>query len=360
VGLYGRPFGRRVPYHRPQWPLGWAKLPRAGAVRRRLTLGTRHSQEPSRAGRTSAAPRRGRDRLRVTPRLAVQEPPLPAGARRRCRCCGRERGAPARPSRSRRSSAARRRVFDAWAYEHRVTIHFIRPGRPVEYACAESFAKCLAGLRALKEPPAGSANQLTCPRECQDNGTKDGEQVTAYLGLFCGVRGATEGEMRRSFVIAVGALLFLGAAPSLMKSLAGSRGLFVPSGITPAVDRSRANGIYDLEYEVDQAYPASRFIGWIQADLLAQGWSVPALDPLNPHLGSTFVERNWARWTESEKLRDWECEWVNTDAALVRYVLRYTRPSSAKPWSRLKVVAVYWPPAIVAAEIGRAAAGRKK
>ena len=85
--------------------------------------------------------------------------------------------------------------------------------------------------------------------------------------------------MRRSLVIAIGALLFLGAGPSSGKSPAASRGLYVPPGMTPAVDRSRGNGIHDLEYEVDQAYPASAFIGSIQADLRAQGWSVPAVDP---------------------------------------------------------------------------------
>jgi hypothetical protein len=166
--------------------------------------------------------------------------------------------------------------------------------------------------------------------------------------------------MHRSLVILVGALLFVAAAPPSVKSLAASRGLYKPPGITPAVDRSRGNGIHDLEYEVDEAYPASPFIGSIQADLRAQGWSVPAVDPLNPNLGSTFVKYNWARWSESEKLRDWQCEWVNGDGALVRYVLRYTRPSSAKLWSRLKVVAVYWPPAIAAAETDRAAATRKQ
>src|SRR5947208_3665119 len=65
------------------------------------------------------------------------------------------------------------------------------------------------------------------------------------------VEAPSRDEMRRSLVIAVGALLFLGAAPSSVTSPAASRGLYVPPGITPAVDRSRGNGIHDLEYEVD-------------------------------------------------------------------------------------------------------------
>jgi transposase InsO family protein len=46
-------------------------------------------------------------------------------------------------SRSRSSSTTdpkfTSRVLDAWAYQHRVELHFIRPGKPVDNAFIESF-----------------------------------------------------------------------------------------------------------------------------------------------------------------------------------------------------------------------------
>jgi hypothetical protein len=127
------------------------------------------------------------------------------------------------------------------------------------------------------------------------------------------------------------------------------------------VDRIRNSGIHDLVYEVDEPFPAPQFIGVLQDALSSSGWSVPKIDPLNRKLGPSVVERNCARWKDSGRsdpvekvfVRNWQCEWLNDQGELVRYTLRYRRASAADSWSRLKVVAVYWPSEVLAAEQAR-------
>jgi hypothetical protein len=113
----------------------------------------------------------------------------------------------------------------------------------------------------------------------------------------------------------------------------------------------RSSGIQDLTYLLDQPFPAESFVSALKGHLEAQGWEVPERDPLNPGLGPKYLDWNWAKW-KGEKdgnLRDWHCIWVNNRGELVKYVLRYERPSSAGQWSKLKVSAVYWPANILPA-----------
>jgi len=162
---------------------------------------------------------------------------------------------------------------------------------------------------------------------------------------------------------AVARLLLAGASSpaAALSTQATPHGLYVPASVAPSVDRIRENGIHDLVYEVDESYPAPRFIGALQDALRTGGWSVPTIDPLNPEQGPSVVERNWARWTDTgrpsavEKMfvRDWQCEWLSSQGQLVRYVLRYRRASPADSWSRMEVVAVYWPSEVLAAEQAR-------
>src|SRR5262249_21125160 len=113
----------------------------------------------------------------------------------------------------------------------------------------------------------------------------------------------------RGFVVR--GVLSLAAVP-----LAG-HGFYVPAGVKPILDQVRKNGVHDLEYEIDEPFPAPQFIGLLQDALKNGGWSVPTLDPLNPELGPSSVKRNWARWTDTGRLspvehmyiRDWQCEW---------------------------------------------------
>lgn len=160
--------------------------------------------------------------------------------------------------------------------------------------------------------------------------------------------------------------LLSGAAP--LPSPARPEGFYVPPAVHPSVDAARKNGIHDLAYEVEEPFPAETFISALEASLTAAGWAVPKVDPLNPHLSTVTVERNWGRWQETGRLnpvehvyvRDWQREWVDGRGALVRYVLRYRRPSPAASWSHLKVVAVYWPPEVVAAETARMRANSRQ
>jgi hypothetical protein len=161
--------------------------------------------------------------------------------------------------------------------------------------------------------------------------------------------------------VTVAASLLMGSSASLPASALArglSHGLYLPAGLQPSIQKVRKNGIQDLVYEVSEPYPAPRFISALEEVLSSRGWTVPQQDPLNLDAGPHFVERNWARWSESDRpspidgayIRDWQCEWLSPDAALVRYVLRYRRASPSDAWSPLKVVAVYWPPEVLRAE----------
>src|SRR6266536_2581834 len=114
----------------------------------------------------------------------------------------------------------------------------------------------------------------------------------------------------------------MGSCPSLPASaLPGglSYGLYLPAGLQPSVQKVRKNGIHDLVYEVSEPYPAPRFISALEEALSRCGWTALQQDPLNPDGGPHFVERNWAKWSESGRpspidgayIRDWQCEWLS-------------------------------------------------
>jgi hypothetical protein len=138
-------------------------------------------------------------------------------------------------------------------------------------------------------------------------------------------------------------------------------GLFVADTAEAVVHTVRNTGIHDLSYRIAEPFPATTYIAALQRYLKANGWSIPERDPLNPELPSS-VTRDWAHWLDTGKphpiegmyIRDWQGIWLNEQQALVSYVLRYQRNKAVDPWSNLEVVAVYWPPEVLAKERQRA------
>jgi len=143
-------------------------------------------------------------------------------------------------------------------------------------------------------------------------------------------------------------------------------GLFVADAAEAVVHTVRQTGIHDLSYRIVEPFPATAYIAALQQHLTANGWSMPERDPLNPEVPSS-VMRNSAHWLDTGKphpiedmyVRDWQGVWLNKQQALVRYVLRYKRSKAADPWSNLEVVAVYWPPEVLAKEQQRIKVGSR-
>jgi hypothetical protein len=130
------------------------------------------------------------------------------------------------------------------------------------------------------------------------------------------------------------------------------KAFYVPEGAASVIHKTQRSGVEDLSYEVKEPYPAASFVSALEQSLKARGWSVPERDPLNPQLPGSTIRLN-CKWTDARDakdgldLRDWQCQWLSSERALVRYVLRYTRAEGHQDWSNLKVVAVYWPPAVL-------------
>lgn len=135
--------------------------------------------------------------------------------------------------------------------------------------------------------------------------------------------------------------------------------LFIPDGARNVQHRER-QGVHEISYEVDAAYPASPFLCQLTQYLDQHQWRGLREDALNPGLGSGLA-RGWGDYGNATRqpethVHSWLAQWRNQDGDLLTYGLQYEYPGRAKPdLSKLKVVASLWPVPVVRAQLGNRA-----
>jgi hypothetical protein len=131
---------------------------------------------------------------------------------------------------------------------------------------------------------------------------------------------------------------------------------FIPDGARN-VEHQERQGIHEVTYNVDAAYPASSFLCELTQHLDQRQWRGLREDALNPGSESSLV-RGWGDYGNATRqpethLHSWMAQWRNQDGDLLTYGLQYEYPASAKPeLSKLKVFGVIWPAEIVRAQLG--------
>jgi hypothetical protein len=85
-----------------------------------------------------------------------------------------------------------------------------------------------------------------------------------------------------------------------------------------------------LEYHVDERFPASNVIDWISHKLQEKGWQPLANDFLNPGLLSSQVQ-GWQGFLDETKgptacIQQWMGYWKDASGDIVLYAFRYRQP----------------------------------
>jgi len=131
---------------------------------------------------------------------------------------------------------------------------------------------------------------------------------------------------------------------------------FIPDGARN-VEHQERQGIHEVSYEVDAAYPASSFLCELTQHLDQRQWRGLREDALNPGSESSLV-RGWGDYGNATRqpethVHSWSAEWRNQDGDLLTYGLKYEYPETAKPeLSKLKVLGLVWPANVARAQLG--------
>lgn len=130
----------------------------------------------------------------------------------------------------------------------------------------------------------------------------------------------------------------------------------IPDGARNIQHRER-QGLHEVSYELDAAYPASPFLCQLAQHLDQRQWRGLREDALNPGSESSLV-KGWGDYGNATRqpethVHSWMAQWRNQDGDLLTYGLQYEYPASAKPeLSKLKVFGLIWPANAVRAQLG--------
>lgn len=134
---------------------------------------------------------------------------------------------------------------------------------------------------------------------------------------------------------------------------------FIPDGARNVQHRER-QGVQEVTYEVDAAYPASPLLCELAQHLDQRQWRGLREDALNPGSESSLV-RGWGDYGNATRqpethVHSWMGQWRNGEGDLLTYALQYEYPATVKPeLSNLKVSGVIWPASLVRAQLGNRA-----
>ena len=108
----------------------------------------------------------------------------------------------------------------------------------------------------------------------------------------------------------------------------------------------------ELQYRVGEAYPATKTIEAIGAQLRDRGWRPVDVDFLNPGT-PTSHRRGWggildSSETPQQRVDAWSGDWTNVDGDNVRYLLAYRRGVDQQRPATVEVVALYWSARLIA------------
>jgi hypothetical protein len=140
-----------------------------------------------------------------------------------------------------------------------------------------------------------------------------------------------------------------------------------PDVLIPAaarnVQRQERNGVRQVEFELEELFPASRFICATLSHLDRRRWRALPRSFLNPDVESDLA-KGWGSGHSAPPngpatpIVMWQADWINGDGTLLTYVLAYRSPEAEedlrgllkKPLPRaLQVGVSLWPPAAVKA-----------
>ena len=108
----------------------------------------------------------------------------------------------------------------------------------------------------------------------------------------------------------------------------------------------------ELQYRVDEEFPAKKALEAIRSDLRRRGWQPAEVDFLNPDT-PTSHRRGWGSYvdatvTPEERVDAWLGDWTNSAGDVVRYALEYRRAVGEQRPVTVDVVALYWSAKLVA------------
>jgi hypothetical protein len=133
-------------------------------------------------------------------------------------------------------------------------------------------------------------------------------------------------------------------------------GLFIPTGARNVQHHER-NGVREVSYDVEVAYPASPFLCELTQHLDDRQWRGLREDAFNPGLESGLV-RGWTDFENGSRrpkthVHGWMAQWRNQAGDLLTYALRYEYPEQGKPeLSQLNVSGLIWPANLVRSQLG--------
>ncbi len=161
---------------------------------------------------------------------------------------------------------------------------------------------------------------------------------------------------RALFLVAVVAATLAGCEAAQEQQSRVPSGFFIPEGARSVRHYDR-DGVREVSYDVDVAYPASPFLCELTHHLDDRHWLGLREDALNPGLESSLV-RGWTDFEDASERPDthvhsWGAQWRNQDGELLTYVLRYEYPENTKPQlSTMSVSALIWPASFVRSQLG--------
>jgi hypothetical protein len=162
----------------------------------------------------------------------------------------------------------------------------------------------------------------------------------------------------RTFIVAIGFALTLAGCGRAEKqeSKPLPSGFFSPEGARNVLHYER-DGVREVSYELDVAYPASAFLCELTHHLDDRHWRGLREDALNPGLESSLV-RGWTDFENASvrpatHVHSWIAQWLGQNGDLLTYALRYEYPENTKPQlSTMRVSAIVWPAALVRSQLG--------
>ena len=164
------------------------------------------------------------------------------------------------------------------------------------------------------------------------------------------------GSLRLFLTVLVGVLPSAACQQRTEQQGPAPAAFFIPSGASNVQHRER-QGIHEVSYQVEAAYPASPFLCELTSYLAAQQWRGLREDALNPGSDSSLVG-GWSDYGNATRqpethVHAWMAEWRNQDGHLLTYALQYEYPETSAPeLSTLKVAAVEWPAELVRSQLG--------
>ena len=122
------------------------------------------------------------------------------------------------------------------------------------------------------------------------------------------------------------------------------------------VNTHKLNGTVQLEYWVDEAFPAPVVIDWVSQNLKDSGWEKLPGSYFNPQVGSVR-SRDWVkiidrRDSEESVVYQRSFDWKDAQNNIIVYGFEYTHPRHSQPTMRsMRVRAILTPAAIAKAQL---------